>query len=155
MDASKDAPKKLTKAQKLKLKRENRKPMTGRVQKLGFDIPKGYVGRWFNDQGPRINQAHAAGWEFISSSTKQISEHSDDLSTMVRVRVDKNLTGEPVFAYLMVIEEELYSDDQAKKLENVLETEKQIVKGKEPRMKDNVDGELVFVKSADLRGQPL
>ena len=156
MEPKEPQQRKLTRKQQLKLKRENRKPITGRVQKLGFDIPAGYVGRWFNDQGPRIQQALAAGYEFIDSKSKNvIASENYDNETVVRQRVDRKQSGEPLYAYLMVLEKELYDEDQAKKLESVIETENQIVTGKHPKDKDKIDGELVYVKSADLRGQPM
>lgn len=151
-----EQPKKQTKAQRLKEKRQQRKPLTGRIQKLQIDIPDGFAGRWFNDVGPRIQNALAAGWEFIDPKTQlNVRERPDDMGSVVRERVDKKLSNEPIYAYLMVIEKELYDEDQASKMNEVLETDRKIVKGDIPNSKGAVDGDLVYVKKADLRGQAM
>lgn len=151
MEAKEAPQRKATRAQRLQEKRSQRKPMTSRVQKLSVDLPDGYTGRWFNDVGSRIQDAQAAGWEFVDQTTGRVAATSDDLGTVVRQRVDRKLTNEAVYAYLMIIETELYDEDQAKKLDALVGGEKDIVRGKAEFMGDKVDGDLVYVKEADLR----
>ena len=109
----------------------------------------------FNDTGPNIQEACGAGWEFVDASSGDVVANTDDMGTMTRMRVDKKLTGEPLFAYLMVLEEELYEEDQNAKLEALAETEDQIAEGNAPSLKGNIDGTTTYVKQADLRSTPL
>lgn len=145
----KEPPKKrVTSKSRIAEKRKNRVPIEGRQQKLAMKIPDGFVGRWFNDVGTRIQQAKEAGYEFLDSQTVDVVTEGVDMGSVVRQRVDRKLTNEPVYAYLMVIEKELYDEDQAKKLEAIISTERKVVKGDDVRQ--GVDGDLVYVKEAKI-----
>lgn len=155
METKKAPVKKLTKAQRIAQKRKNRKPISGREQKLKMNVPDGFVGRWVNDVGGRPADFLAAGWEFVDSASGRPVEHLPSDGTVIRERVDKTNDNQPLYAYMMVIEEELYNQDQAAKVEALKENEKEIARGKAAAFEGNIDGDLVYVKSADLRDKPM
>ncbi len=153
MTAPKKSPvKKPTKADLLRAKRAKRKPMSGRQLKMQATPPSGFSGRWFNDEGSRLQQAIDAGWLFTDKSTKGVLASSDDPGTRVRILVNRKRS-EPVYAYFMVIEQELYQEDQAAKAASVKETVKQIER--KPPTQAGSEDDQVYVKTADLSRSPL
>ena len=103
--------------------RRNRVPLGGTRLKLTADIPRGYVGRWINDEDNRIYFAsQEAGWQFMKDG-KPVGQESEDLndnlgsytSQIVGTKED----GSPLRAYLMVIKKEWYEEDQREKLKPV------------------------------------
>lgn len=110
--------------QKLREKLEKRKPME-RTQALGAEVPEGFVARWFNDENGRIEAAVAAGWEFVMPSDKPGSvqlvnpETKEEFEKRKSKRVGRTKDGAALYAYLMVIEEEIFAaDQQAKQKQN-------------------------------------
>jgi hypothetical protein len=111
----------------LEEKRKNRIPMD-RVQKLQVPIPAGYVGRWFNDtQGGRVQQAIAAGWRFLTAEEMKVQEDDHDRGTALSRHVGANRDGSSQQAYLMVIEKELYDEDQKAKQDRLDQQDKELM----------------------------
>ena len=103
--------------------------------KLGADkfIPHGKVGRWVNDDPGRLHAATEAGYEFVADSTAHIGQgagnEKDRMSTKIRRRVGTREGGDSKMAYLMIIDKELYDQDQADKQTNINRTEESLRRG--------------------------
>lgn len=137
--------------EKIEEKRKNRKPIMGGSRKLVFDeLPKGFVGRWFNDEGSRIQDALNAGWEFLSLSDNEVVSEVDDLGTVHKRRVDKKASGEPLYAYLMVIEKEIFDEDQAAKQTAIDKAVQGMKKGDSESFGGRIDGNTTYVKTAQF-----
>ncbi len=141
--------------ERLAEKRKNRKPVLTNRQELAADVPAGYVGRWFNDQGRRIKDAIDGGWDFLRGDLTDntvIENPPDDYQagSVLRKRVDKRNDGSPLYAYLMVLEKELYSEDQVVKQEFIDRTAKDIKRGKGDALDGKIDDSTTYVKSASF-----
>lgn len=116
-----------------------RVPLGVRKQKLIADTRDGYVGRWINDDGDRIQQAIQGGWDFV---LRDKLATSDDLGNRINRVVGSKSSGGSLTAYLMEIREDWYAADQAEKQEKINATESLIKRG-ELRQKIGTDGEYV------------
>lgn len=146
----------MTREERIEWKREKRRklPIAGRKRRLAADIPDGFVGHWFNDEGQRLKQKHDEGWDFVYEKGREIlTENPDNLEVVVREVVGHHLTGAPIYAYLMVMETDLYNEVQAEKLSEIVSVE---AKMKEKPVQEgggeqsDEDARMVFVKSADF-----
>lgn len=115
----------------------HRKPLSGARDVLTVDgVPRGYVPRWVNDTGDRILRFLEAGWEFLTTKGVTVGEKTVDqdpegnIGSVVSKRVGSR-DGQPLYAYLMVIEEEFYEEDQKEKYKVVDKTEAAIKAPKE------------------------
>ena len=93
----------------------------------GAKIP-GYMLRWINDQDNRILEAYEGGYEHVTKD--EIPNIGDknvvdmgDLGTVVSRVVGNHASGEPMRAYLMKIDQELYEEDQRLKEELMTDVE--------------------------------
>jgi hypothetical protein len=91
--------------------RRKRVPVGVPRQKLTANVPPGYVGHWFNDDGERIHDALAGGYRFLSSGGQQ----SQDIGSAISRIVGTKAAGGQMTAYLMVIREEWWQEDQRAK----------------------------------------
>lgn len=116
-------------------RRKQRVPLGGHRSKLtieGYDIPSNKVARWINDKPGRLRAAQDGGYEFVEDpdSRVQVGEEPmtgrEPLETKVSRFVGPDEQGKPMKAYLMVIDKELYEEDQAEKQKIVDETDKAI-----------------------------
>lgn len=83
---------------------------------LAVENIDGYVLRWFNDTGDRINSALRAGWVPVAPSEVGAMERADAPSLKgqsCRTSVCNRSTGQ--LAYLLKIEKDYYDEIQAKK----------------------------------------
>ena len=85
-------------------------------------VPRGFVARWVNDEKDRLYKYQQAGWEFLTDKGITVGDRTIDSANsetdngnLVTLRVGMGRDGRPVEAYLMVIEEEFYEEDQAYK----------------------------------------
>jgi hypothetical protein len=97
-------------------------------------ISPGYVPRWINDTGNRLEDAQKAGYEFVFSE-KHIGEGVESANTDIGSRVSKVVDksprlGNPMRAYLMQIKKEWYDNDQKEKLGQVEAVDDTIKRGK-------------------------
>lgn len=140
---------KQTRKERLEEKRKKRIPLgrQGILTELHQYIPHGCVGRVFNDSGRRIEDALNDGWEFVSTTGKMVASQ-DEKESVVRRRVDKKMSGEPLYGYLMVIEEELYNERQAEKEASIKETEADLRRGAASAQGGRIDGNTTYVKTA-------
>lgn len=125
-----------TGSEKMDAKRERRKAYDGRQLKMTVVATPGKVGRWVNDDGKKIEERTAQGYDFVPDR-KKVGEGEDDgntsLGDMISMRVgDKN--GKPLMAYYMEIEEEFYEEDQATKQKEIDEVHDSIHANAENKM---------------------
>lgn len=83
-----------------------------------LDLPKDKVPRWINDVGNRIKDALDGGYEFIRDPEVETGEDPMQVQGMgdaVNMKVGTKEDGSPQHAYLMVIDKELYEEDQKEK----------------------------------------
>lgn len=103
------------------------------------DIPENKVGRWVNDDGDRLNRAVKGGYDFIKDRKKVGDGYEDgneDLGMMTSKVVGSKDSGEPIRAYLMIIDKDLYEQDQQVKLDRIDEVEEAIYSGKKHDLGD-------------------
>lgn len=126
--------------------RKQRIPLGVPRNKMAATAPKGYVGRWMNDEDNRLAAAQDGGWEFVKDKAKigEGAENSDtDLGQYTSMRVGVNEDGSPLRAYWMIIKKEWYEEDQREKLKPVDEIEKAIKRGKFEPSGANAEGQYV------------
>lgn len=116
--------------------RSARVPLGVRKQKLIAEPRPGYVPRWINDDGDRIQQAIQGGWDFV---LKDKEATSDDLGNRISRIVGSKSSGGALTAYLMEIREDWFRADQIAKQEKINATESLIKRG-ELGQKPGVDG---------------
>lgn len=103
-----------------------RVPLGVRKQKLIAEKREGYVPRWINDDGDRIQQAIQGGWDFVLRDKKATS---DDLGNRISRSVGVKSAGGVLTAYLMEIREDWFIADQAEKQKSIDATENIIKRG--------------------------
>lgn len=109
--------------QKRRSARKGRIPLGGHRSKLsidGYDIPDDKVARWVNDHPGRLDRALNGGYTFVKDPKQKIKVGEDPMrhtgmDTSVSVIVGTTEGGKPLHAYLMVIDKDLYDEDQAEK----------------------------------------
>jgi len=94
--------------------RRKRKPLGVPVSKLAVQERDGYVRRWINDDGGRIQQAEEAGYEFVTKAVVS-SEAQKGQGTKISQIVGTQENGQPLYAFLMEIKKEWYDEDQRAK----------------------------------------
>ena len=125
-----------TKEEKRKTKK-SRIPLGRMRAKLSidnYDIPKDKVARWINDKPGRLRAAEEGGYTFVNDPEAKIGEEPlsgrNSLESNVSRTVGTHEDGSPMTAYLMVIDKDLYEQDQAEKQAVVDETDEAIKGGK-------------------------
>lgn len=105
------------------------------------DTPEGYIDRWVNDDGDRINKFKQAGYELVE--TAQVGSSHVDGSHAESGVVSKDM-GKGVTAYQMRQRQDYYDKDQAAKQVVVDSTEDSMRKGKveKTESKDGMYGEV-------------
>jgi hypothetical protein len=117
--------------------RRRRVPLGTHRSKLdasSYDIPANKVPRWVNDTAGRLRDALEGGYEFVQDPNAEghVGEdpmQSQGMGSAVNVKVGTNEDGSPLRGYLMVIDRELYEEDQADKMAKVDEMDDAIKKG--------------------------
>jgi hypothetical protein len=130
-------------------KRKRRIPLGKHRSKLNaaaYNIPDNKVPRWVNDRGGRIRDALEGGYEFTQDPNKQGHVGEDPMQpqgmgSAVYSRVGSEDDGSPINAYLMVIDRDLYEEDQAEKQEEIKATQDSINRGEHESA--HVDGKYI------------
>lgn len=127
--------------------RAERIPLGSHRQKLVSDTRPGFIRRWINDKGARIQYAFQGGWNFVSrnKSTANTTDQGDAVSQIVGTKEG----GGSMTAYLMEISREWYDADQAAKQKRVDEAESQINRGKDEHGEVGKDGR--YMRTPDGR----
>ena len=123
--------------------RAERVPLGSHRQKLVSNARPGFVRRWVNDKGARIQYALQGGYEFVSKSgsTATTTDPGDGVSQIVGTKEG----GDSMRAYLMEIRKEWFDEDQAAKRKRVDEVEAQINRGKDDHGEVGKDGRYMRV----------
>lgn len=124
-----------------------RPPRTDRKKRVILGSPRrkleqveandGYVYRYFNDSGSRLQDAQSAGYEFVlrddvqgnSEAGLEVQSGIDSRESKV---VGKGENGQPLSAYLMRKPADMHMEDQAEKQKEIDEVEKSIYRDKVP-----------------------
>jgi hypothetical protein len=113
-----------------------RVPLGRHRRKLSVDhlnIPKDKVARWVNDKPGRVAQALEGGYQLVRNPQNE-SAGEDTLVTgqlgeALTAVVGSDEAGRPITAHLMVIDKDLYDEDQAFKQAKLDELDNAIEKG--------------------------
>jgi hypothetical protein len=114
-----------------------RVPLGTHRQKLnvdGYDIPPDKVARWINDHPGRLDTARNGGYTFVRDPKKSLSAGEDPLRVAsmgdsVSAIVGTQESGQPLTAYLMVIDKDLYEEDKKAKEAEMDKTDAAIRRG--------------------------
>lgn len=106
--------------------RAKRTPLGVQRLKLKASERPGFVRRWINDNGSRVQQALQGGYEFVR---KDGQASTTDMGESISLIVGRTEAGTPMRGYLMEIRQEWYQEDQATKNELINATEEQIQRG--------------------------
>lgn len=124
--------------------------VSGRKKRVGLGMFKkemtipdgitkpGYVPRWINDEGDRLEVAQRSGYEFVfdnRGSKAHVGEAVESGNTSIDSRISKVVDKTPRMggerrAYLMQIKKEYYEEDQKAKMAKVDELADTIKHGK-------------------------
>lgn len=105
--------------------KRSRTPLGRLRSKMSIDhlnIPKDKVPRWINDVGNRVQDALEGGYEFVNDPNVKVGEDPMQVQGMgsaVNMKVGTKEDGSAQHAYLMVIDKELYDEDQREKARNL------------------------------------
>lgn len=91
--------------------RRRRSSVGGHALKLDAPTRPGFKRRWFNDEGNRLADAHALGYDPVHDPNVQTSDVGSGISRLVGTKAN----GEPLRAYLMETPDELYAEGMAEK----------------------------------------
>lgn len=132
-----------------KPERAKRVPVGLPRQKLGFPTNQFPHKRFrvVNDTGNRINRFLAGWWEFVPRKMGLFGDPYDaggrwgeDAQS---VYVGQAKDGSPIRGYLMMIDSDLYEEDQKRKQDSIDETERQIMRGMDAHGQPGRDGRYV------------
>lgn len=105
-----------------------------RMKLTAHNIPKDKVGRWINDKPGRLADAVRGSYDFINKDGIIVGtgyeDENEDMGSRVSRVVGKEDDGTPIKAYLMVIDKDLYEEDQKEKMKQVDMVDKAIKGGK-------------------------
>ncbi|MBW2647554.1 MAG: hypothetical protein JRE23_15545 [Deltaproteobacteria bacterium] len=142
-DAASKRMKEQNAAKKTAEKRENIRVPIGAQRDITnvHDTPKGFIDRWVNDDGSRVEKFKAAGYEMVDAAKMASTVDGSHAQNGV---VSKDM-GKGVTAYLMRQRDEYYSEDQSKKQKIVDRTEESM-RRKKVNAQDSTDGNYGEVK---------
>lgn len=131
--------------------RPKRVPLFDQRDMMTVPTKPGYVRRWVNDVGIRVERFKLAGWTIVDDAEVQVGElgvtdNNVALGSGARKHVGRTRTTDNTYAVLMEIPEEWYREDQAAKMAKVDETEAEI---RRKTREENFYGE--FHQSTGLR----
>jgi hypothetical protein len=119
--------------------RESAEPRRERVPvgvprlKLDGGQRQGFVRRWVNDDGNRLQDCQQGGYEFVTNQLPTGTDIASRESTDSRVSrvVGTKADGKPLVAYLMEIRRDWYEEDQQSKQKRLDEQESQMRRGED------------------------
>lgn len=112
--------------------RKERVPFGNLRQKLNVAEIPGYRSYWFIDRDTRIQDAEAAGYEFVMQheigrvGDTDVSPDQLDQGVKVTKNVGSLENGAPKRAYLMKIKQAWYEEDKARKARSLDDLEKSL-----------------------------
>lgn len=95
---------------------KKRIPMSAPRQKMQVPDMPGFHLHWFNDEGGRLEQAEAGGYEFVYAKEVELNRvgatpANSDLGSKVSMVVGTSQHSQPMRAYLMKIKQEWFLED--------------------------------------------
>jgi hypothetical protein len=108
-------------------KRRRRASVGGLAMKLAAPTRKGFVRRWFNDDGNRIDDAKELGYDYVTDPGIKSSDAGSRISRLVGTKAN----GEPLRAYLMETPDELYAEGVSEKESHNRQVDEAIVTGRD------------------------
>lgn len=94
-----------------------------RMKLTAQNIPEDKQARWINDKPGRIADALRGSYQFLNKDGIVVGtgyeDENEDIGSRVSRVVGKEDDGTPIIAYLMVIDKDLYEEDQAEKMKQV------------------------------------
>lgn len=101
----------------------SRTPVSGRRDILAVKgIPSDVIPRWVNDKEDRLQRFLDGGWTFWTDKNTRVGERTVNADKATGNVVSKYV-GSGITAYLMVIDRDLYEQDQWAKEENLRDIE--------------------------------
>jgi hypothetical protein len=152
----------LSRAEKIAKKREERVVVNHHRSKLTLPDgvkEEGWSYRWVNDSGTRIYDRKKQGWEFVTAPDGMdvgqdlTTGGNTDLGTQISTHVGNNAKGDPIIAYLMRIEDELYQEDQAAKQQKVQSVEDQITGSNKTKEQAQSEGGTTYQEAKISHGK--
>lgn len=119
--------------------RAERVPLGAPQLKLATTKIPGFVSRWINDKGSRIQQALQGGYFFVEKGDT-VAKTTDLGDSCISQIVGTKESGAPMSAYLMKIPEKWHREDQAAKKERRDEIVAQIERGMDEKGGPGQDG---------------
>ncbi|MBS3776400.1 MAG: hypothetical protein KGY70_14490 [Bacteroidales bacterium] len=115
--------------------RKKRVPLGSPHRKMTVqDVPNDKVARWINDKPGRLQSAQEGGYEFVRKNETETGEGAEssnsDLGSYISQVVGTHESGEPMRAYLMMIDKDTYKSDQKEKQKEVDKVDKAIAEGR-------------------------
>ena len=114
---------------------KRRTPVSGKRDILtARNVPEGYVARWVNDTGNRIQEFLDAGYEFLDKSSNiTVGDETVDSSNGVDSRISKKvdydmINNRPIEGYLMIQRQDWYDEDQEAKQREIDEIDQSMRK---------------------------
>jgi len=137
---------------KKNVERRRKKNVYGRGRyKLTTPEIQGYMTRWANDDGVRIQAlTEQDDYDFVLKSeiSNEVGdpdiEGNSDMGSQVRRIVGTKENGEPLYAYLLKIRKEFYEENQKEKQDEIDEVERQIKRGQFKQPIENKYGQIKF-----------
>lgn len=133
---NKDESSKAESKQVSRVGRRRQRGVHGRArQKLTVPEIEGYYCRWVNDVDNKLHEATVADdfshvlREEINDSVGEAGDGNSDLGSQVRVLVDKDEHGIPIYAYLLKKKQEFFDEDLAENEAIRLEKENTLRRG--------------------------
>ena len=121
-------------------KRRERIPLGTPRPKLSFDVPPGKHGRIINDKPGRLENAQRGGYEFYrdrDGGKLGDDDGNSDIGSGTSRVVGTNEAGGPQRGYLMVIDRDLYDQDQKAKQVEIDRTMESIKRGVQDEKPDD------------------
>lgn len=118
--------------------RAQRIPLGSARQKGLADARPGFVRRWINNKGARIQYALQGGWNHVRADNSGAFSSDPGEGTSQVCGTQEN--GEPMRRYLMEIREDWFNEDQFEKENKRAEIEAQILRGTDDKGQPGKDG---------------
>ena len=107
-----------------KASRAKRTPISGRNILTASSCPEGYVQRFVNDVGDRIEIFKERGWELVDAKDVRIGERRVESGSVIGSKASASVDKQGTKAFLMRIKKEWFDEDQADKARGISEQEK-------------------------------
>lgn len=112
--------------------------------KLQTDSRDGYRRRWFNEEGNRLSQAIAGGYNFVEDDEFEYThEDINNRNESISSYVTRSTGSGGSKSYLMEIKEEYFIEDQKEKERAILAGEQGLRKGRDSKGSVGHDGRYI------------